>query len=141
MMTAQEALEKSTLYTDATIYTLINLPPNAIWAGAGIMADFGEAFSAVIADKDEVTLVLPIEAWQDYEKRLPNARQQGEFRLITFDLELDFDLIGFMALVAKILADAGVSILPFAAFARDHVLVPAEKFQIAWDTLESASGK
>ena len=141
MPTAQEAIQQSTLYTDDIVYTLISLPPNAIWAGAGIIADWNEAFSTVIADKDEVTLVLPFDAWQAYEKRLPNARQQGEFRLITFDIELDFDLIGFMALVAKILADAGVSILPFAAFARDHVLVPAEKFQTAWDALESASGK
>jgi hypothetical protein len=141
MTSAQEALQNSTLFTDEVVYTLISLPPTAIWAGAGIMADLGEAFSAVIADKDEVTLVLPLDAWQDYEKRLPNARQQGEFRLITFDIELDFDLIGFMAIVSRILADVGVSILPFAAFARDHVLVPVEKFQIAWDALESASGR
>jgi hypothetical protein len=141
MTSAQEALQNSTLFTDDVVYTLIGLPPTAIWAGAGIMADLGEAFSVVIADKDEVTLVLPLDAWQDYEKRLPDARQQGEFRLITFDIELDFDMIGFMALIAKILADVDVSILPFAAFARDHVLVPAEKFQIAWDALESASGK
>ena len=136
MTSAQEALHNSTLFTDNVVYTLISLPPTAIWAGAGIIADLAEAFSVVIADKDEVTLVLPLDAWQDYEKRLPNARQQGEFRLITFDIELDFDMIGFMALVAKILADAGVSILPFAAFTRDHVLVPTEKFQIAWDALE-----
>jgi hypothetical protein len=141
MTSAQEALQNSTLFTDEVVYTLISLPPTAIWAGAGIMADLGEAFSAVIADKDEVTLVLPLDAWQDYEKRLPNARQQGEFRLITFDIELDFDLIGFMAIVSRILADVGVSILPFAAFARDHVLVPDGKFQIAWDALESASGR
>ncbi len=141
MSSAQEALQQCTLYTDDTVYTLISLSPSAIWAGAGIIADLGEAFSVLIADKDEVTLVLPLEAWQDYEKRLPDARQQGEFRLITFDIELDFDMIGFMALIANILADAQVSILPLAAFARDHILVPANKFQIAWDALKSGTEK
>lgn len=138
-LSAKEVLSQTPLYTDDVLYTLIQLPASAIWAGAGVLADLGEAFCALIADKDEVSLVMPTEAWQEeYAKRLPAAEHHGEFRLITFDSVLEFSLIGFMALVATILAEAGVSIIPLGAFSRDHVLVPADSFEKAWATLQAA---
>jgi hypothetical protein len=138
-LSAQEVLSQAPLYTEDALYTLIKLPASAIWAGAGVLADLGESFSALIADKDEVTLVISLTAWQeDYHKRLPGAEQVGQYRLITFDAVLDPSLIGFMALVAKILADAGVSIIPLGAFSRDHILVPADIFEKAWAALEAA---
>lgn len=136
---AKEVLSQTPLYTDEVIYTLIKLPASAIWAGAGVLADLGEAFSVLIADKDEVTLVMALEAWQEeYFKRLPGAEQHGEFRLITFDMVLEFSLTGFMALVATILAEAGVSVIPLGAFSRDHVLVPADSFEKAWTALQAS---
>lgn len=138
-LSAKEVLSQTPLYTDEVLYTLIKLPPSAIWAGAGILADLGESFSALIADKDEVTLVMSLEAWrEEYSKRLPGAEQHGEFRLITFEMVLEFSLTGFMALVATILAEAGVSVIPLGAFSRDHVLVPADSFDKAWATLQAA---
>jgi len=57
------------------------------------------------------------------------------YRLITFDLELDMSLVGFMALVSNALAEAGISILPLAAFARDHLLVKSNQIESALATL------
>lgn len=137
-MAVEDLLRACNLETDETVYTMIKLPPAAIWAAAGILADWGEPFSALIADKDEVSLILPLEAWEDYEARLPLAVQQGAFRLITFGITLDFDVVGFMALVATILASVEVSLIPLGAFSRDHILVPEAGFQKAWDALKSA---
>lgn len=134
---AQKALAQCKLYTDEVVYTVIKLPPTAIWAGAGIVAENGEAFSVFIADKDEVSLVLSLEAWEDYRDRLPGSEQHGQYRLITFDLALDFELVGFLALITQALRDAEVPILAFSAFSRDHLLVPDDRFQIAWSTLQT----
>jgi hypothetical protein len=118
---------------------MIRLPPNAIWAGAGVIADLGEAFSVFMADKDEVTLVMPLDAWQEeYQRRLPGAVQTGAFRLITSDYPLEFALVGFMAIVARALAEANVSLMALSAFSRDHFLVPAEAFERAWAALKTA---
>jgi hypothetical protein len=137
-MDATAALTRATLYSDDVLYTLVHLPAPAITAGAGVLAGVGAPFSAVIVDKDEVTLVLPQEAWQEFAHRLPDHRTADDYRLITFDLPLDPALIGFMALVSRILAETGVSILALSAFERDHVLVPAAQFQAAWDALRMA---
>lgn len=137
-MDATDALAQAPLYSDEVLYTVVHLPSAAITAGAGVLAEAGIAFSALIVDKDEVTLVLPQDAWQEYAHRLPDHQTAEGYRLITFDLPLDPDLIGFMALVSRILAEAGVTILALSAFERDHILVPATQFQTAWEALRAA---
>lgn len=135
-VTAQQLFAQCQLYSDPRDYAVISLPARAIMAAAGVIAEYGEAFSAIIADKDEVTLVLLAEVWPDFAERLPGHRvASGVYRLITFDLELNMSLVGFMALVSNALADAGISILPLAAFTRDHLLVKSEQVESALATL------
>ncbi len=134
---AQDALKAAVLYSDNERYALIKLPASAITAAAGIIAEIGEPFAALLIDKDEVSLVMSAGDLEDYGKRLPGHETTGRYyRLITFDGELSPDLIGFMALIAKTLADAGVWILPLGAYTRDHLLVPEENYDTAIAALE-----
>jgi hypothetical protein len=142
MNAASDMLAKAPLVTDETLYRLIHLPAQAITAGAGVLAEIGTPFSALIVDQDEVTLIVAEDEWEPFAARLPEHRVAAIlYRLITFDLPLDLQLIGFMALVSRILAEAGVSILALSAFERDHVLVPAGQFQAAWDALRAAQNR
>lgn len=135
--TVEQALQTAPLYTDNIEYSLIHLPARGIMAAAGVLAEIGEPFGAVIVDKDEVTLVIPADAVAVFAKRLFEHRPgETNYRLITFDIELEPTLTGFMARVARALADANVPILPFAAFSRDHLLVPVNQFDAAWDALK-----
>lgn len=136
--TAETLFKQAALYTDNIDYAVIHLPPAATVAGAAVLAEAAHAFSVLIVDKDEVSLVMPQNLWEDYAPRLPQHRVETGFRLITFDLPLEFDVIGFMALVSRVLAEANVSLLAISAFSRDHVLVPSKQFGTAWDALEAA---
>lgn len=134
---AQQALQSATLYTDDERYRIIQLPLNRITAAAGVLAEVREPFAALIIDKDEVSLVLTEGDLEDFARRLRDFKpSEAAYRLITFDLPLDPNLVGFMAAISGALADAGVTILPFAAFSRDHLLVTVEQFDLAWTTLE-----
>lgn len=133
----RKALQQVRLYTDEVDYSIIKLPARAITVAAGIVAEIGEAFCTLIVDKDEVSLIIPIEAVTDFANRLKDHRASPmPYRLITFDLELDFALFGFMAVVSTELAKAEVSILPIAAFSRDHIFVPSSQFDIAFQILK-----
>lgn len=135
--TVAQALEQGKFTTDDILYSMIHLPPNAITAAAGIIAQLGEPFSTLIVDKDEVTLIIPTDTIEEFASRLRDQRiSDASYRLITFDLELEPTLTGFMAAVAGALAGADVPVMPFAAFSRDHILVPAERFDAAWHALE-----
>jgi hypothetical protein len=136
--TVEQALAAAALYTDDQIYKMVHLPAQALLAAAGVMAQIGEPFCAVIADKDEVTLVLKADDLQEYAHRLPgHVAAADDYRLITFGVELDPTLVGFMARISTALAAAKVTILPFAAFKRDHLLVPAAQFEQAMNALRN----
>jgi hypothetical protein len=135
--TVKQALNAASFYSDSQPYAFARLPSTAITAAAGVVAEIGEPFCALLVDKDEVTLLIPAEAWDDFAKRLPgSALSSQRYRLITIDVALEPDLIGFIAHISRALADAGVSILPFAAYTRDHLFVPEENFSLAMTTLE-----
>lgn len=134
--TAQVALREARLYSDDCVYRLLQLPPSAITLAAGVVAEAATPFSALLADKDEVTLLLTDGACQEFARRLRHATiSDAAYRLITFDIELDSALIGFMALVSGALAADGIPILTYASFSRDHVVVRDHDFDKAMRTL------
>jgi hypothetical protein len=127
-----------TLYSDDVVYALIKLPARAVTAAAGVLAESGDPFAALIVDKNELTLVLADDELEEFAKRLPGyTRAETSYRLITFDIELPPDLTGFMARISTALAEAGVPILPLAAYSRDHILVPAEQYDTTINALEA----
>ncbi|HEX8921929.1 MAG TPA: ACT domain-containing protein [Pyrinomonadaceae bacterium] len=56
-----------------------------------------------------------------------DARVESGFRLLTFDVELDWNVVGFLARVTQILAEAGVSCGALSAFSRDHLLIKQDE--------------
>ncbi len=77
----------------------------------------------IFKDKWEVTLVLDMVDFETIKHAIRDARIERGFRLLSFDVELPFDVVGFMARLAKIFAKAEISILPVSSFSRDHVLL------------------
>lgn len=135
--TVEQALANAVLFSDGELYKMVRLPANAITAAAAVLAEIGEPFSVLIVDKDEVTLILSKRDLDEYARRLPGfTASEADYRLITFDLELEPTLTGFMAKVSQTLAAAQVVIMAFAAFSRDHLLVPAAQFEQAMAALE-----
>ena len=139
--TVDEALKAAKLYTDNQSYRLLKLPARAVTAAAAVLAEVGAPFTALIVDKDEVTLVLYDVAVSDFTRRLQgHTASEATYRLITFDIPLEPALTGFMARVSTALAGAGIPIIALGAFSRDHLLVPADQFDQAWAVLQKLSG-
>ena len=135
--TVEQALAQAELYSDSYVYRFIKLPANAITAAAGVVAQAGNPFTALLVDKDEVTLMLEDEDYEEYKQRLLSHEvSETRYRLITFDVVLESTLVGFMAQVTQALAKAKISVMPFAAFSRDHIFVSASDFEQAMQVLQ-----
>ena len=133
-----EAIRNTTFYSDDNTYVIVKLPARAITAAAGIVAEIGEPFSALIIDKDEVSIMMVNEAIEEFKHRLPEHEvSEIAYRLITFEVTLALDLVRFMARISNVLADANISIMTYAAFTRDHFFVPMDKHAQALDTLQN----
>lgn len=80
----------------------------------------------IFRDKWEVTLLLDDVDFKTIRHQIREAKTQGNFRLLSFDAEMDFTVVGFTAQVSKILAEANISIVALSAFSRDHLLIKQE---------------
>ena len=83
----------------------------------------GSAPFFVFSDKFEVTLMLDDLDFANMRAALTTAKTEIGFRLLTFDVELDFAVSGFLAIVTQVLSDAKVPVIAASAFSRDHVLI------------------
>ena len=125
------------LFTDARDYVILRIAPDQAGAAEALFSRLDESFSALVRDKDEVTLVLPVDVWEKSQPLLDVLDESSNYRLITFDLPLELGLIGYLATLVSTVADGGVSIFSVSAFSRDHIFVPEEDFERAWDALRA----
>lgn len=123
--TALELLRRSKVETAPETFYLISLR-HADWLKLLENPELSPRMTApfmIFRDRFEVTLLLDEVDYGTIRHATRDARVQGGFRLLTFDVVMDFTVVGFMAEVSRILADAGISIVALSAFSRDHILV------------------
>lgn len=77
----------------------------------------------IFKDKYETTLLLDDVDFEKIRYAVLSAKSESNFRLLTFDVVMDFTVVGFLAEVSKILAEAEISIVALSAFSRDHLLI------------------
>lgn len=126
--TAKQALAAASFESDGATYRLLRLPPNATTAAAGVVAEIGAPFCAMVVDSVDLSLILPADAVEDFRARLPGVEVADELcKLITVNVVMEPELTGLVAAVSAALAGAGIPLLPFASFSRDHFLVMADQ--------------
>ena len=131
----RHVVAQTRLFTDARTYVIIRLPLTQLPEVVMLIKQLRAPLVSLTWDKDELSLVLPAETWKAWRPSFETLNESPEYRLITFDLPLDLGLVGYLALLAATVAEAGVSIYALSAFSRDHLLVPAEDFERAWEAL------
>jgi hypothetical protein len=89
----------------------------------------------LLRDPFEVTLLLDEDDWRTMRHAARDARIEGGFRLLTLNIELAWHVVGYLARVTEILAEAGISCGALSAFSRDHLLVKQDDLAAALRTL------
>lgn len=130
-------IAETRLFTDAQRYVILKVAlsqgPGAVLAAEQLAAPFW----AYLCDKDEATLVVSKAAGEQIQPLVSVLDMSPPYRLITFDAPLDFGVVGYLAALAAVLADAGVSLFALSAFSRDHILVGEADFDRAWQALQA----
>ena len=119
-------------------YVLASLPTRALVEAARVVGR-ASGFVALVAERDEVSVTLTEEAFQAGDLRAQATAEAGPYRAITFDVNIDLAVVGYLAPAAARLAAAGVSIVPQCAFLKDHLLVREADLETAVRVLEAFS--
>lgn len=127
-MKSAEILRKTRIEVAPEIFALVSLR-NEEWLKLLENPELSPRMTApfmIFKDKWEVTLLLDETDFEAMRVGLREARIEKGFRLLSFDIELDFSVVGFLAFVSEKLAEAEISIVALSAFSRDHLLVKQE---------------
>ena len=89
----------------------------------------------IFKDKWEVTLILDETDYQTCRHAIREAKVEGGWRLLSFDLVMDFSIVGFFAEVARILAETNIPIMAISAFSRDHLFIKQDNLAKALKVL------
>lgn len=54
---------------------------------------------------------------------------EKDLKLITFDMKLDFSLVGFISKISSALADKGISLFIISSYSTDHLMVKKDKLE------------
>lgn len=74
---------------------------------------------ANIVDSKETTVVID----QSIVNLDDAIEIEKDWKLITFDMNLPFELVGFLSVISQALAKEGVSIFALSSYSTDHILV------------------
>lgn len=95
----------------------------------------GTAPFMILRDAHEVTLLLDEIDYGTIRHAVRDAKTEGVFRLVTFNLELNWNVVGYFALISQILAEARIPVGALSAFSRDHLLIKQEDLPTALKVL------
>jgi len=93
---------------------------------------WSEGFTSVTRTEDELSVVCAAEPVPAYIKHTPG------WRALKVWGPLDFSLVGILAGLSNILADAGVSIFAISTYDTDYILVRGGQLDAATEALKAA---
>lgn len=124
-MNAKELLRSAKVEVAADTFAFVGMTREGL---LGLLSDVSlsprmSAPFMIFMDSHEVTLVLDEIDLANMRSGLNGSKIENGYRMLTFDIVLDVSVVGFMAEVSRILADAGVAMLALSAYSRDSLLI------------------
>ena len=102
-------------------FALLGFPEPPLGLDLAVLTGAGPA--QVIREGGETTVLARLEDCAAILERHPAARREDPLVWIRFELAMDWELVGFLALVTGALAQAGVPLGAICGFSRDHLFV------------------
>jgi hypothetical protein len=123
--TAAELLSRTKVEVASATFVLVGMR-HEDWARLLEQPELSPRAAApfmLLRDAYEVTLLLEEEDWRVMRYAVRDARVEGGWRLLTLNIELGWNVTGYLARVTEILAAAGIPLGALTAFSRDHLLI------------------
>jgi hypothetical protein len=104
-------------------FAVVGIDPREQMVALQVLSRLTSPFLQFTVEPGMLTLILPMHDWREVRPAFPRARVQQPYRVISFDVDLPDDLVGFLAALTHALAEAGAPVLAVCGYARDHLLV------------------
>lgn len=127
--TLEEALASTRFTVRAGRFVLAGFPSaraaevfSSLQIGGGLGSAPGVEIINIVVEPDVVTVVAP-QAFADVFAAIQGARVEKDYCIITFVTPMTWDVVGFLAFVTRVLADAEVPVGAVCGYDRDHLFI------------------
>ncbi|MEQ1763403.1 MAG: ACT domain-containing protein [Pyrinomonadaceae bacterium] len=136
-MNAKSLLRSARVEVAAETFALVGISRSGLMGllGDSSLSPRMSAPFMIFMDPHEVTLILDEIDLGNMRHGLVGAKIENGYRMLTFNVVLELSVVGFMAEISRILADAGVTILPLSAYSRDSLLIKQDDLATALKAL------
>ncbi|MFH0711102.1 MAG: ACT domain-containing protein [Candidatus Aenigmatarchaeota archaeon] len=112
-------------------YLIIKLPLKYGAMLRDLMKFVREPFFNYTVEQDEITLIIHERDWQNIGRDFVEIKIEHGYNVITMDVTVDLNVVGYMAVISRALADVGVPISVISSHRTDHLLVKKYDLQKA----------
>ena len=88
-------------------------------------------YHSIIRDHHEAALILHETTWNKFRPLNSHQNEFGPLTGITFDVPLEIEVSGYLALMVEEMANQNVSIVPQCALIYDHIFISANDKHLA----------
>jgi hypothetical protein len=133
-----QAIAQTRLITDGCPYIFLRFPLAQSARVTRWLQTANSSFVGLLWDDLELSLMVEQKLWKSAPRTLVKvAASSPAYRRVTFDVLLDFDMVGYLDLITRVLAANSIAVLAFSAFSRDHIFVQQVDFDRAWGILQA----
>jgi hypothetical protein len=122
----EEILAHTELIIQPGEFVLVGLEPDERPRLESDLASINSNFFQYIVEPDVLTLLLDSNDWAHLSHHYPQAKIEGPLRIFTFSVAMDWEVVGFLATVTGLLAQAGVPLGAVCGYYRDHLFISVE---------------
>ena len=133
----EEILAHTELIIRPGEFVLVGLEPDERVRLESDLTSIKSDFFQYIIEPDVLTLLLDSNDWAHLSYHYPQANVEGPFRIFTFSVAMDWEVVGFLATVTGLLAQAGISLGAVCGYYRDHVFISVEHAARAEEVLRA----
>ncbi|MBS3055174.1 MAG: ACT domain-containing protein [Candidatus Aenigmarchaeota archaeon] len=90
-----------------------------------------EPFFNYTVEPQEITLVVHERDWSNIGRDFIETQIEHGYNIITMDVTVDLNVIGYLAVISRLLADVGVPIMVVSGHRTDHILIKKYDLQKA----------
>ena len=135
MMGTKQLLKKTRLKVLPDTYAIVRLPLNQF--SKLDLRRFQKNFFSIIYEKKEITLILDQKNWNMIKKDFTNYKIQRNYRILTLDVNLEWDVVGYLASVSKALADKNIPLGVLSGYSTDHLSIRNKDVKNALNALRT----
>ncbi len=121
-----DILAQTELLVHPDEFVLVGLEPGERPRLEADLANIQSDFFQYILEPDVLTLLVNTDSWAWLSHRYPEAKAEGPLSIFTFSLAMDWGVVGFLAAVTGLLAQAGIPLGAVCGYYRDHLFIAVE---------------